>query len=163
VSGAFLPLLALVSHRALRSIDLSSSVPERELALLSSIPLFSPLPATTLERLAFRLLKVKAEPDTTVVAQGTPGEFFYVIASGEIDIVRDGRFVKTLRRGEYFGEIALLHDVPRTAACIARTEVDLYALNRESFVAAVGGDRRSSGTADEVMTRRLDELTEHAR
>jgi nuclear transport factor 2 (NTF2) superfamily protein len=61
------------------------------------------------------------------------------------------------------GEVALLHDVPRTAACLARTDVELYALNRESFVAAVGGDMRSSGTAEEVMTRRLDELSELAR
>jgi hypothetical protein len=158
VSGLFLPALAMLSYRGLRKIDDASSVPERELALVSAVPLFSPLPPNTLERLAFRMLEVKARKGATIVAQGTPGELFYVIASGTVDVLRDGKPITELGPGDYFGEIALLHNIDRTAACVAHTDVELYALNRESFVAAVGGDLRSTGTAEDVMTRRLREL-----
>ena len=60
--------------------------------------------------------------------------------SGEIDVVLDGVTMSTLGAGEYFGEIALLHDVPRTATCTARTDAEIYALGRDVFVAAVSGD-----------------------
>lgn len=158
VSGLFLPSLALLSYRWLRKIDDASSVPERQLELVSGVPLFAPLPANTLERIAFRLLEVKGKPGTTIIAQDTPGELFYVIASGEVDVLHDGKPVATLGPGDYFGEIALLHDIERTADCVARTEVELYALNRESFVASVGGDLRTTATAEDVMTKRLSEL-----
>jgi MFS family permease len=158
VSGLFLPALAVLSYRSLRKIDDASTVPERELELVSRVPLFAPLPANTLERLAFRMLVVKAKSGTTIVAQGTPGELFYVIASGKVEVLRDGKPVTTLGPGDYFGEIALLHHVDRTAACIARTDVELYALNSENFVAAVGGDQRTTSTAADVITRRLLEI-----
>jgi MFS family permease len=158
VAGSLLPTLALVSYSRLREIDDASTVPERELAVVSEVPLFAPLPITTLERLSFRAMEVKAKAGTTVIAQGTPGELFYVIAAGEIDVKHDGELVATLKPGDYFGEIALLHDVTRTAACVARTDVELYALNRESFVAAVGGDHRSAAVAREIIGARLGEL-----
>ncbi len=158
VAGSVLPTLALLSYSRLREIDDASTVPERELGVVSEVPLFAPLPVTTLERLSFRVMEVKAEAGTTVIAQGTPGELFYVIAAGEIDVKHDGELVATLKPGDYFGEIALLHDVTRTAACVARTDVELYALNRESFVAAVGGDHRSAAVAREIIDVRLGEL-----
>jgi MFS family permease len=158
VSGAFLPALALLCSRRLRAIDAASAVPEPQLALVSDVPLFAPLPVTTLERLSFRMLEVKAKAGTTIVSQGDPGELFYVIAAGEVDVIHDGSLVSTLGPGDHFGEIALLHDVARTAACVARTDVELYALNRERLVAAVGGDLRSAAAAEDVVTRRLSEL-----
>jgi MFS family permease len=160
VAGLALPTLAVLSYPRLRRIDASSAVPEKELALVSALELFAPLPMNTLERLAFRLQPVNAEAGTTIVAQGAPGELFYVIESGEVDVIRDGTFVATLGAGDFFGEIALLHCVVRTADCVARTEVELYALSRESFVAAVGADARSTETAGDVMTQRLAELAE---
>jgi CRP-like cAMP-binding protein len=71
--------------------------------------------------------------------------------------VLDGVTMSTLRAGDYFGEIALLRDVPRTANCIARTDAEIYALGRDVFVAAVSGDVRSSTEAESVVSRRLEE------
>jgi MFS family permease len=158
VSGLVLPTLALLSYLRLRAIDDASQVPERELALVSALPLFAPLPANTLERLSFRLMEVKAKAGTTIIAQDSPGELFYVIGSGKVDVLHDGKLVSELGPGDDFGEIALLYDVERTADCVAHTDVELFALNRESFVAAVGGDRRSTDEAEEVMTRRLSKI-----
>jgi CRP-like cAMP-binding protein len=67
----------------------------------------------------------------------------------------DGREAPTLGPGEYFGEIALLRDVPRTATVIARTPVTLYALEREDFLGAVSGSAPSARAADAVIGSRL--------
>ncbi len=158
VAGAILPTLALLSYHGLRRIDAAADVPERELELVSAVPLFSPLPATTLERLAHRLDPVEAAAGTCVLQEGAAGDRFYLIASGEIDVIRGGTTVSTLGAGEYFGEIALLHDVPRTATCSARTDVEIYSLARDVFVAAVSGDARTSAEADAVVSHRLSEL-----
>ena len=158
VSGLFLPALALLCARGLRAIDAAADVPERQLGLLSGVPLFAPLPANTLERLASCLVESHTPAGRTIVRQGAAGDLFYLIAAGEVDVLHDGALVKTLGPGDYFGEIALLRDVPRVAACVARSEAHLYALDRERLVAAVGGDVRSTQTAEERMAKRLSEL-----
>jgi hypothetical protein len=159
VAGAILPVLALASLHGLRRIDASVEVPERELELVSDVPLFSPLPPTTLERLAARLERLDVAAGTTVVEKGAAGDRFYLIADGEVDVALNGVTMNTLRTGDYFGEIALLHDIPRTADCIARMDSEIYSLGRDVFVAAVSGDVRSSAEAESVMGRRLEELS----
>jgi CRP-like cAMP-binding protein len=69
-----------------------------------------------------------------------------------------GRHVATLGPGDYFGEIALLRDVPRVATCTAETDVNLFTLEREQFVSAVSGHTMSAAEADAVMIQRLSEL-----
>jgi MFS family permease len=159
VAGAILPALALLSLRGLRRIDASADVPVRELELVSGVPLFSPLPATTLERLAARLEHLDVASGTTLVETGAVGDRFYVIASGEIDVFHDDDQVATLGSGDYFGEIALLREVPRTATCTARTAAEVYCLDRDVFVAAVSGDVRTAAAAESVMSRRMHELS----
>jgi MFS family permease len=158
VSGALLPALALVSARRLRRIDETVIVPEQELALIASTPLFAPLPVTTLERLASRARTVRARAGSTLLEEGAAGDLFYLVATGSIGVSHSGLEVATLGPGDYFGEIALLHEVPRSATCVAKTDVLLYALEQETFVAAVSGDLRSETVAEDVMEARLSEL-----
>jgi MFS family permease len=162
VTGAILPILAVLCRRRLQAIDRTVSVPEAELDLLRAIPVFSPLPATTLERLASRVEPVTAAAGTEVVREGETGDRFYVIAAGAIEVVDHGRHVETLGPGEYFGEIALLHEVPRTATCVAVSDADLLALDRDVFVAAVTGHRLSEEEAEDVVSARLAHLEELA-
>jgi MFS family permease len=155
-TGLLLPLLAIGFWPRLRAIDRSAVVPERELELLAALPLFSPLPVTTLEKLASRLESQRVSPGADVVTQGNSGERFYVIAEGDVDVTHDGRHVQTLGPGGYFGEIALLHDVPRTATVTARTELLLYSLEREAFLAAVTGHPEAAAAADAAARARLE-------
>ncbi len=158
VAGCILPVLAALSYRRLRAIDLSADVPEHRLELLSAVALFSPLPATTLERVAVRLRPVAAPATTDLVREGEEGDVFYVIVSGLVDVSQGARHVATLGPGDYFGEIALLHGVRRVATCTARTDVELFTLEREQFVSAVSGHATSAGEADAVIRQRVSEL-----
>jgi MFS family permease len=155
IAGCLLPLLAAVSYLRLLGIDASSDVPEVELKVLSSIPLFSPLPVTTLERLARRLRTSTAPADTELIREGDDGDLFYVIKSGIVEVSRAGRHLNTLGPLDYFGEIALLRETPRTTTCRATTDVELYTLARERFVSAVSGHVSSAAEAESVAGRRL--------
>jgi MFS family permease len=158
VAGCILPLLAAITYPRLHRIDDSAEVPQRELALLSSLPLFSPLPVTTLERLAAHLHHVTAAAGTRLMTEGDEGDLFYVIAGGTIEVSRGGRRVAMLGPGDYFGEIALLHDVPRSATCVAATDAELFTLERERFVSAVSGHALSAAEAESVAKERLANL-----
>ncbi|MDQ4108353.1 MAG: cyclic nucleotide-binding domain-containing protein [Actinomycetota bacterium] len=68
-----------------------------------------------------------------LVTQGEPGDRFYVIESGRAEIIRDGAVMDAVSKGMYFGEVALLRDVPRTATVVASTPMRLFALDREGF------------------------------
>ena len=120
--------------------------------------MFAPLPAQTLERLASELRPVSLRPAQTLFRRGDAGDRFYVVASGSVDVAVDGR-VQPLGPGECFGEIALLRDVPRTATVAASASgAELYALERDEFVAAVTGHPESASAAEAVVTERLSPL-----
>jgi len=68
-----------------------------------------------------------------LVTQGEPGDRFYVIESGKAEIVKDGVVLDAVSKGMYFGEVALLRNVPRTATVVAATPMRLFALDRDGF------------------------------
>ena len=152
--GGLLPALALVSFGALRRLDaLTTASPQVE--LLSRVPMFAPLSPPLLEHLASSLSLLRVDRGETVLRQGDAGERFYVVASGDLEVTVDGRRTRTLGEGDFFGEIALLRDVPRTATVSAVTAADLYALERDEFLAAVTGHAESAEAADAVVAARL--------
>ncbi len=78
-----------------------------------------------------------------------------MIADGSVEVSERGRFRRSEDVGECFGEIALLRDVPRTATVTARTDVELLALEREDFLAAITGDRRALAAGHDLVAERL--------
>jgi len=153
--GAVLPVLALATRVPLVRLDDASVDHHRELELLRTIPIFSPLSAPILEGLAGRLQPVRVGAGEAIVRQGEPGDRFYVVAVGEVEVSIDGRPQATQGPGEHFGEIALLRDVPRTATVTARTDAELFALERNDFLAAVTGHSGSAEAAEAVVGARL--------
>jgi MFS family permease len=157
-SGAILPVLAAIFWRRLTSLDRAHPARTREIELLRTVPIFTPLPATTLEQLAAKLTPVRVHPGRQIFRQGDAGDRFYVVARGSVEVVIDGVTAGVLGPGDYFGEIALLRDVPRTASVIAQTDVELYALERDDFIAALTGHAPSADAADAVVAARLGRL-----
>jgi MFS family permease len=153
--GAILPVLTIATRIPLVRLDDDAVDHRRELELLQTIPIFSPLSAPVLEGLAARLVPVHAPAGEQIVGQGDHGDRFYVIASGEVEVSIDGRPRATQGPGDHFGEIALLRDVPRTATVRAVTDVELFALERDDFLAAVTGHAGSVEAAEAVVGARL--------
>ena len=155
VAGALLPVLVVPAWPRLTAIDRAARVPEEQLELLRGNAIFAPLPASTLEQLADRMTEVRAQAGEQIVRQGEPGDLFYVIEEGTVEVAVDGQPAHELGRGESFGEIALLRNVPRTATVTARTDVLLYALDRSTFIPAVTGSGPSLSAAEGVIGMRL--------
>jgi MFS family permease len=153
--GAVLPALLVVSWPALGRVDAAARVPTEPLELLRRISIFAPLPPTVLERLASAAAEVRVPPMSEAVVQGASGDRFYLIRSGRATVEVDGAETGELGPGDFFGEIALLHDVPRTATVRAVDRLELYALERDDFLAAVTGHAPSRAAADTIVAARL--------
>jgi MFS family permease len=157
VTGALLPVLAVVTWRWVSRADERGVIPGRQLALLRGVPMLAPLPMTVLEQVAGDLVAVRYADDALIIHQGDVGDRFYILAEGKATVTIDGRVVQRFGPGDWFGEIALLRDVPRTASVTAVGPVLAYALDRDAFLAAVSGDRQSRSAADAVVEARLSQ------
>lgn len=151
-------LIMAASWRRLSSVDAAATVPHVEIRLLQSIPIFAPLPAPQLEGLARALTPESAAAGTVMMREGEVGDHYCAIASGEVAVIHAGQEVARLSRGEGFGEIALIEDVPRTATVTATQPTEVYCLQKEPFVLALTGHTSARRAASSVVTRRLDEL-----
>jgi hypothetical protein len=154
-TGALLPGLVLLSWRRLHAIDETTVVPEEELALLRGVPMFAALPAVALEHLAAGMRPVSVEARARIFKKGEPGDRLYVIAAGEARVYH-GRTTTLLGPGDYFGEIALMRGVPRTATVTARGALELFAVESEPFLAAVSGNRLCADVADKIVEDRCE-------
>ena len=155
VAGSIMPLTVLPLWRQLVTVDSVPVVSSERIELLRGIPIFAPLPPPQLERLAEALVEVRMQPGAAVFEEGDAGDRFYVIADGRAAVEMAGKVVRELGQGDFFGEIALLRDVPRTATVRAVAGLDLYALDRETFVETVTGHPASGEAAGRIVAARL--------
>lgn len=153
VAFACLPAAALFVAPAVRALDARAVVEERPRSLLRGLPIFGVLPLPVLDGLAMSLRPVEVADGEPVVSQGQRGDRYFVVDEGEVDVLVDGEVVTRLARGEGFGEIALLRDVPRAATVVACGPVRLLALERDAFLRVVTGHAGATRAADRVMSR----------
>lgn len=158
ITGLILPVVALAGFAAVRRAEASAVLPQRELDAMRAAPMFAPLPLTVLEQLARSLHEVAFGVGERVVTQGEPGDCYYLIESGRVEIVHDGHRETTLGPGDGFGEIALLSNRPRTATVAVVEPMVGFRLPREAFLEAVTGSPSSAIAAEELVSRRLAEL-----
>jgi CRP-like cAMP-binding protein len=117
------------------------------------------LPVPSIEHLASRL-RHRTFPEATVLfEQGDPGGAYYVIVDGKAEVVGDGAPVAVLGPGDSFGEIALVNDVPRTATVRASTTLEVFELDRDAFLNAIGSSRATSDAAAAAVARHLANFT----
>ena len=154
VLGALMPVFVVVCWARLRSFEVGAPVAEGPYHLLRENSIFAPLPIATVERLSHDLEPVEFGAGEEVIVQGEHGDRFFVIESGKVEVFENGEFRRHEGPGESFGEIALLHDVPRTATVRTIEPTRLLALGREQFLTAVTGHRRSHQLAGDLVDDR---------
>jgi MFS family permease len=149
--GLMLPAVVVVAWLPLGRIDSRVRVPVREIRLLQLTPEFVPLPAPQLEVVARRTRWVTVEPGQALIREGEVGDRYYVLESGRLRVTIDGREVRILdQAGTGMGEIALLHNVRRTATVTAVTPCVLLALERSDFLEAVTGHEATHAVVRET-------------
>jgi MFS family permease len=155
VLGLVAPAAVLLSWRRLRAVDLGIEHRDKEIEVLTSVPMFRPLPIPAIDSVALNVANVNVAPGEEIFRQGDEADCFHVIEDGEADVIGDGRLIRRLRSGDGFGEIALLQGTFRTATVRARTPLRLYRLDRRLFRSAVRGYDSSSREADALVLGRL--------
>lgn len=156
--GAILPLLTLAAYRKLVEID-REAVPIPELGLVQQVPMFQPLSVAAKERVAANLVPQSVAAGQVVIHAGEHGDCFYIVVDGELEITADG-LRTTADAGDYFGEIALLREVPRTATVTALVDSHLSVLQRDDFLAAVTGHEAARTAGHTVVEERLSRTIE---
>ncbi len=108
---------------------------KREQQALAQVPLFSPLSARYLRRVADGMEEVRYMGGASIVKEGDEGDAFYVIMQGQARVENaKGRVVNRLLPGDFFGEISLLDGGSRTATVVAETPMTLLTLRRHPFL-----------------------------
>jgi MFS family permease len=138
-----------------RRLDEETALEPAHVSLLRAVPIFTPLPVAIVDQLARDATTVELPAATQIVTEGETGDAFYVIAEGEVEVAVDGRPLQALHAGDGFGEIALLRDVPRTATVTSTSPVELLAITRDEFLAAVTGNPESAAAAHAIAAARL--------
>jgi CRP-like cAMP-binding protein len=133
--------------------------------MLRRMPAFREMPLAQVAMLASAMKPVRASAGDPVVRQGEVGTALYVIASGELEVlVASGeappRRVAVLGPGEYFGEIALIESVPRTATVSAITDCELLALEKQDFDRRLGKSLEAIQEIGRISSRRRREIHE---
>ena len=158
IAGLALPVVALLVIGRIRRVDREAALADAaDVALLRGTSIFGPLGLMSLERVARSLIRVEVPSGGVVIREGDPGDRFYLIATGAVEVTRHGEPIAKLGPGDYVGEIALLRNVPRTATVVATESTSLRALEQAQFLAAVTGSPTGSVTLDEEMDRRIAE------
>lgn len=115
---------------------------------LGEVPLLSELTTYQRSKIADALESVTFPPKHTIIREGDAGEAFYLLEDGEADAYKRGRDepVQSYRKGDYFGELALLNDQLRAASVVCRTRCKVATLGKDGF-------QRLLGPVEGVMRR----------
>ncbi|MGA9746019.1 MAG: MFS transporter [Nocardioides sp.] len=154
VLAVVVAVVALAGLPEMRRLDVRLSQPAR-LPLLQAIDIFAPMPRAAVEGLARNLSEVSFVAGDVIVREGDESDLFYVIESGRVGVTQGGRVLREEGAGDYFGEIGLLRDVPRTATITALEDTRVVVLTRDDFLLAVSGHGEARRTAESTVKRRL--------
>lgn len=161
-TGLVLPVAAVPAWRTLSRLEARALPPGPDLGLLRSVGFLRLAPAAALESLSRRTARLSIPTGTSVVQEGRPGDRFYVVLDGSVEVTRKGQPVRRLGEGDTFGEVALLQGDARTATVIALEPTTLVSIGRHDFLRALGTGGSFRSAADDLVSgylesdRRLD-------
>ena len=154
--GCVLPAAVALAYTQLRHIDLHIRVSSQRISLLRRVGMLRLLPVPAIESLARSATMVRFDAGVDVVRQGESGDDFYVIESGRMSLIDEGRVFGELGPGDSFGELALLRSVPRTITVRAAEAATVAVVDGARFVAAISGFSDTASAAQAVMSRTID-------
>ncbi len=106
---------------------------DRKLELIAAVPLFAGCSKREISRIASLADEIDLPAGQLLTREGERGREFCILVSGSADVRKGTRKVATLGAGDFFGEIALILDAPRSATVDARTDVRVLVLERRAF------------------------------
>lgn len=127
---------------------------------LAEIELFSELTKKELRKVASYMTQITVKAGRDLTVQGQPGREFMIVAEGEATVRRNGRVIAQLKPGDFFGELAVIAGVPRTATVTADTDMVLEALNRREFSSMLDESAKLAKKILVGAVKRLHELEE---
>ena len=132
---------------------------DAKVELLKKVPLFADCSKTELRALAKTADEIDLREGTVMTREGRPGREFFVLVDGSALVSKKGRKVAELKGGDWFGEIALLTDTPRTATVTATSGVDVLVITDRRFKTVV---ETMPSIALKVLSSVSDRLTQDA-
>jgi uncharacterized protein YhbP (UPF0306 family) len=123
---------------------------------------FRDLPSHEAATIEAKMRTVEVPAGEVIVRQGAPADKFFIIIEGEVEVIREdggeARTLATLRRGQFFGEMAILRDLPRMATVKAITPTMLFAMERDAFRSVVAQSMGTTQDFDRIIHQRLEEI-----
>ena len=155
VTGATLPILAVVTFPGVRGADKAAVVDTSRVMRIREDPLFAPLSMAIIEQLSGQLVHTSFAPGDELIHEGDSGDRYYMIERGRVEVSQGGRPMREQGPGDSFGEIALLRDMPRTASVRALEPVEALTLSRDDFLGTLCGQTASRRVADAIVMERM--------
>ncbi len=125
--------------------------------LLAQVPLFAGLSKKDLREISGLATQLKLSQGRELTHQGGRGYEFVVVLEGTVEVLIDGKVVATCGAGDFFGEMALLEDRPRTATVVAKTDVTVDVIGRPEFLVLLDDHPQIDKQLRAAMERRLAE------
>lgn len=157
IFGSLIPFTLIVGYRLLVAADREADVPRDVIDAFETVPLFALLTPPTLEMLARRSRIAEFRSGDVLIAEGDSSRFVLLVIEGKVEVTKDGRVLASLGPTDIVGEIAALHDSPRTASVIATQAVTAISVPGDAFVSAVRGEADAWSMSASVAGHRLAE------
>ncbi|HEY7046027.1 MAG TPA: cyclic nucleotide-binding domain-containing protein [Jatrophihabitantaceae bacterium] len=129
---------------------------DNKIAAIKNVPLFAPLGKAQLAQIAAIADEVSLPDGKVLTRQGERGREFFVVIDGEVEVRRNGRKVATIGPGDFFGELALVSDRPRTATVTATKRVRMLVIRDSDFRTVLLGTPQIAIKVLAAVADRLD-------
>ena len=123
--------------------------------LLKKVPLFAKLDKKGLQDVAHIADEIDLPAGKEMATEGDRGREFFVLLSGEAEVTKGGGRINTMKEGDFFGEIALVTKMPRTATVTATTDVDVLVITERDFDALLKKSPEISRNIAEALAERV--------
>ena len=123
--------------------------------LIKKVPLFSRLSKKGLEEVAHIADELDLPKGKVMAVEGDRGREFFVLLEGEAGVTKGDRNINTMREGDFFGEIALVTKMPRTATVTATTDVRVLVITERDFGSLLKHSDEVSRSVAEALAERI--------